>query len=511
MTTSAPLASSTRRREVRSRVWPVVARVLALTIGLGIVSFLVYVAGTESIAIHLFYLPIIFAGYLFGDYGAIIVALLAAALTGHVAPARILADGTRVPQGDWDPAVRAVVFFIIAMGSSRSSHELRRRAAENRTLYEVAQSLSSTLRLRQVLELIVKNALQVIDAKGCAIRLYDQASGELRLQAFEGLSERYWGKGMVRVEDSPVDQRVMAGEPVQARDVGRSEMWQYPDAARREGIHSVLSVPLRSKDAVLGVIRVYSVQHRAFSRREVDLLTAFANHAAVAIENAELYEDIRRNYYETVRALTSAIEARDRATYSHSERVTQLTEALAEEMGFSPEELELVRFGAILHDVGKVGLERAELGDPAENTDVFYRMHPIIGNSILQPVTFLRPVLCMVLCHHERWDGTGFPEGARGKDIPFYARLIAVTDAYERLIKPREEDRRGHSPEDALEEITAQANRGFDPEIVAAFRRLMLRRPELAYAPAPSGPLLPTSAHQDGNDRPDQARPEGEA
>jgi putative nucleotidyltransferase with HDIG domain len=497
MNNAATTQVSTQRNLASARLWLEALRALAVVAGLGIVTILVYVAGTESIAIHLFYLPIIFAGYAFGDYGAIIVALLAAALTGHGAPARILADGSRVPQGDWDPVVRAAIFFIIAMASSRASYELRRRAIENRTLYEVAQSLSSTLRLHQVLGLIAQNALRVIEAQGCGIRLHDPKSGELRLVAMEGLSDRYWSKGPVRIEDSPVDQRVMAGEPVQARDVGRGAVWQYPQEARDEHIHAVLSVPLRSKDAVLGVIRVYSKRRRAFAAREVSLLTAFANQAAVAIENAELYEDIRRNYYETVRALTSAIEARDRATYSHSERVTQLTEALAVAMGLSADEVELVRFGAILHDIGKLAMERSELVEPDGQNDVFYRMHPMIGHTILQPITFLRPVLSIILCHHERWDGSGFPQGMKGKDIPFYARLVAVTDTYERLLNPRDPETQGMRPEDAIEEITAQANRAFDPEIVAAFRSLMRQRPELASAPSLSKPLLPVYRSQE--------------
>lgn len=492
---TASKSGSMKQEEKRSKLWLLFAWGMALLAALGLSSILVYVAGTESIAIHLFYLPIVFAGSVFGDYGGIIVALLAAALTGHIAPARIESDGMRVPQGDWDPAVRAAVFFLIAMTSSRASLELRRMAKENRTLYEVAQTLSSTLRLRQVLELIVRNALQVIEAKGCAIRLYDEETGELRPAAMVGLSEEYWSKGPVRIEDSPMDQRVMAGEPVQDRDVGHSSLWQYPEAARREKIRSVLSVPLRSKNAIHGVIRVYSSHRRAFNAREINLLTAFANQAAVAIENAELYEDIRRNYYETVRALMQTIEARDRATYSHSERVTQLTEALAEEMGLTPEELELVRFGAILHDIGKLGLELGELGEVNPEDDVFYRMHPMIGNSILQPIGFLRPVTSMVLSHHERWDGSGFPEGLSGKDIPFYARLVALADAYERLINPREPGAPGLKPEIALQKIVAQSGQAFDPEVVEAFRRLMEKRPELASAPPPSTPLfsLPTT------------------
>ncbi|MBC7287110.1 MAG: HD domain-containing protein [Armatimonadetes bacterium] len=474
-------------------LWVGFAQGFAVLAALVSVTVLVYLSGTESISIHLFYIPIIYAGYAFGDYGAIITSLFAAALTAHGAPARILPDGTAVPQGDWDPAIRAAVFFIIAMASSRASLELRRRATEFRTLYEVAQSISSTLRLRQVLELIVNNALTVIDAKGCAIRLYNETTGELELVAMRGLSDAYWRKGSVKLDESPIDQRAMGGEPVQVQDISIGRVFQYPEEARQEGIRAVLTVPLRSKDATLGVIRVYSAQRRRFSRREVALLTAFANQAAVAIENAQLYEDIRRNYYETVRALTAAIEAQDRPTYSHSERVTELTEALAIELGLSPEEVELVRFGAILHDIGKITLHSDERGlspsaDPMHDT--LYRMHPIVGASILQPISFLQPVLCMVKYHHERWDGRGFPEGLQGKDIPFYARMVAVTDAYERLINPREGQQR-LEPREAIANVVAEANSAFDPEIVVAFRRLVEKRPDLAMVPEMSRPLLP--------------------
>jgi putative nucleotidyltransferase with HDIG domain len=486
------------RPAVRQLVpWRPLAQGLACLLALAAVTVLVYLSGTEGIAIHLFYLPIIYAGYAFGDYGALLVGLLAAALTGHGAPARVLADGTTVPQGDWDPAVRAAVFFIIAMASARASHELRRRATESRTLYEVARTVSSTLRLRQVLSTIVTQALRVIDAKGCAIRLYNPQTGELELAAMAGLSEAYWSKGPVRLKDSPMDQQAMGGKPVQVREAEIGQAFQYPEAARQAGVRAVLTVPLRSKDAPRGVIRVYAAQRRRFTSREVRLLTAFAHQAAVAIENAELYEALQRSYYETVRALTATIEARDRPVYSHSERVTELTEALAEEMGLSPEEIELVRFGAILHDIGKLAPQEVEElsalppQSSAEAREALYRLHPLVGLRILQPITFLRPVLCMVASHHERWDGSGFPEGLKGKQIPFYARLIAVTDAYERLLHPREHEEEGMPPAAALEEITAGAGRAFDPEVVVAFRRLLQRRPGLAAGPQLTRPLVP--------------------
>ena len=207
-------------------------------------------------------------------------------------------------------------------------------------------------------------------------------------------------------------------------------------------------------------------------------MTTFAHQASVAIENAELYEDIRRNYYETVRTLTRAIEAKDIETYSHSERVTDLVEKIAREVGIPDEQCELLQFGSILHDVGKIGLEATDAAaneQPGESAQVFYRMHPLIGQSILAPVTFLQSVLSVVTHHHERWDGSGFPEGLEGDAIPYEARIVSIADAYDRLIHPLDPAAEsGVSPREALHEIVAGAGTKFDPELVAAFRRVMM-------------------------------------
>jgi putative nucleotidyltransferase with HDIG domain len=257
--------------------------------------------------------------------------------------------------------------------------------------------------------------------------------------------------------------------------VRTDQNFQYPEAAEAEGLRSVLSVPLRSRDEALGVLRIYARGKRRFQPREVELLTAFAHQAAVAIENAELYEDIRRNYYETLRALTTAIEARDPTTYNHSERVTQLADRLAAHIGMGAEERELLRFGCILHDIGKIGIEESalEARDPGDREQVFYRMHPLIGRSILAPVGFLAEALPTVVHHHENWDGSGFPEGLRGEAIPLHARLCAIVDAYERLRNPQASMLNALSMIEALEEITVGAGKQFDPKLVAHFHKLM--------------------------------------
>jgi len=424
-----------------------------------------------------YYLPIIYAGFNFRLTGAIIVSVLSAYLSA-----------TQGAQTNWDtaaplhltvadfaPVLQLAMFFLVGYFASAVSRAIRRRALEAQMLYEVAKSITSSLRLREVLELIAANAQKVMGARGCGIRLLDKETGELRPVVMRGLSEEYLAKGDVSLEGSPLDRRVLAGEVVQIADVRRDPHFQYPQAAEAEGLRSVISVPLRSKEEPLGVLRIYAKGKRRFSRREIDLLLAFAHQAAVAIENAELYEDIRRNYYETVRALTTAIEARDPTTYNHSERVTTLADQFAGFLGMEAEERELLRFGCILHDVGKIGVEEAalEAREPEDQEQIFYRMHPLIGRSILQPISFLASVLPVIVHHHEQWDGTGFPEGLAGENIPYHARLCAIVDAYDRLRNPQRLGQAPLSMPEALREITAAAGTRFDPKLVAHFRKFM--------------------------------------
>lgn len=431
-------------------------------------------AATE-IARQFYYLPIIYAGFNFSIYGAVIVSLMSAYLSATNGAQTTFEYGSYLTLQDFAPLLQLGMFFVVGYFASTVSGAIRRRAVEAHMLYEVARSITSSLRLREVLELIAVSAQQVMSARACGIRLLDPGTGELRPVVSHGLSEEYMSKGSVSREGSPLDRRVLAGEAVQVLDVRKDPDFQYREAADTEGLRSVLSVPLRSKEESQGVIRVYAKNRRRFRAREIDLLMAFAHQAAVAIENAKLYEDIRRNYYETVRALTTAIEAKDPTTYNHSERVTELADRLAAYLDLSIDDRETLRFGCILHDIGKIGVEESalEARDPHDREQIFYRMHPLIGRSILQPISFLEQALPIVVHHHERWDGTGFPEGLSGEDIPLHARLCAVVDAYERLRNPQRAGQRPLPVAEAVEEITSGAGTEFDPRVVASFRKMM--------------------------------------
>lgn len=441
------------------------------------ITFLVRLSdeGIVPIIRQLYYLPIIYAGFSFSIYGAVIISLLSAYLSAtNGATTFDVTDGGLTLQDLW-PLLQLAMFFIVGHFSSEVAKAMRRRAVEAHMLYDVARSITSSLRLTSVLDLIANNAMKVMNARGCGIRLLDKETGELRPVTMHGLSDEYLNKGIVSRESSPLDRRVLAGEAVQVLDVRNDVNFQYPEAAEAEGLRSVLSVPLSSKDEPLGVIRIYARTRRKFRQREIDLLTAFAHQAAVAIENAELYEDVRRNYYETTRALTTAIEAKDPTTYNHSERVTQLADRLAAHIGLSADEREILRFGCILHDIGKIGVEESalEARDPRDREQVFYRMHPLIGRSILQPVGFLHDALPTVVHHHENWDGTGFPEGLKGEAIPLHARICAIVDAYERLRNPHDTMADAMPMMEALEEIMSGAGTSFDPKLAASFHKMM--------------------------------------
>ncbi|MFW5866885.1 MAG: HD-GYP domain-containing protein [Armatimonadota bacterium] len=460
----------------------VVLRALAILVAIGIITVLVAIDGTNSIAVHFFYLPIIYAGFVFGDFGAIATAILAAAACGPWMPAEIVVRGSEthaVSQTGWAIGMRTAIFYVMGIFASRVSAAIERRAREMKNLYEVARTVSSSLRIREVLDTIAAQAVSAMDARACSIRLLKGESGELERAASSGLSEAYWDKGPVTVSDSALDERVLKGEVVEIFDVQTDPRWQYPEAAKREGLNSVLSLPLQARDSILGVMRIYAHKKRHFTEHEIDLLGAFAHSAAVGIENAKLYEESRRGYFETIRALTIAIEARDSATYSHSEHVTELADDLAQELGLSDAEREMLRFGCILHDIGKIGIDQRMMD--ARDTDdaehVFYRMHPLIGRSILKPVSFADEFLPIVVHHHERWDGRGFPEGLEGEEIPLIGRLVAVVDSYERAVNPTESPR-PVSPEDALRSILRGSGTAYDPEIVAVFARMMREKIE---------------------------------
>jgi HD-GYP domain-containing protein (c-di-GMP phosphodiesterase class II) len=190
--------------------------------------------------------------------------------------------------------------------------------------------------------------------------------------------------------------------------------------------------------------------------------------------NTRLYADLSRAYDSTIEGWSRALDLRDKETEGHTQRVTQMTLKLARAMGLSSDELVHIRRGVLLHDIGKMGVPDHILLKPGKLTDEEWQImqrHPVYAYELLSPIAYLRPALDIPYCHHEKWDGSGYPRGLRGEQIPFAARLFAIVDVVDALRSDRPY-RKGWPEKQVLAYIREQSGVHFDPQVVAAFLEL---------------------------------------
>jgi putative nucleotidyltransferase with HDIG domain len=228
----------------------------------------------------------------------------------------------------------------------------------------------------------------------------------------------------------------------------------------------------------LGVIEVLNkTDGTPFTESDCTTLGALATPSAIMLENAKLYADLKHAFLDTVRIIANTVAARDPYTAGHTGRVTRIAAEIARELGWSRERLEHLEIGALLHDIGKIGVADTILRKPQDlTTDEYIAMqqHPIVGAQMLKGVSALRPALPYILYHHERYDGTGYPFGLRGQEIPIEGRLLTVADTFDAMTSDRPY-RQALSHEEALAEIERHCGTQFDPEIVNALIRVYQR------------------------------------
>jgi len=234
----------------------------------------------------------------------------------------------------------------------------------------------------------------------------------------------------------------------------------------------VMYIPLLRAQGVLGMVRVRKgAAGQPFGDPEVEMLSIQASQAAIALQNALLMKDLESGYLEALGSLANALEARDLETRGHVERISSQGVAIARQLGLSEGDVEAVRVGALLHDIGKIGIPDAILRKPGPLTPEEYEVvkrHPIIGDKILAPIPQLQKARPAVIAHHERYDGTGYPFSLKGEDIPIQARIVTVVDAFDAMTESRPYHA-AMSIVRALEELQWNKGTQFDPRVVDAF------------------------------------------
>lgn len=366
-----------------------------------------------------------------------------------------------------------------AFQNARLFSKLNQRATQFQNMMEISRSLTASLDRDTVLRSIVEKAVELLRSQAGSLLLLDEDTNELVFKVALGPnSEKLIGTRLpygVGIVGAVMRER----KPLIVNDAKADPRHYYKiDESTALTTQSLLCVPLISQERTLGVIEVMNKKDGThFDDEDRDALAAFALQAVIALDNARLYSDLRRAFTETVRAMTNAVEARDPYTAGHTSRVTQLALETARELGWTRERLQFLEIGALTHDIGKIGVPDAILRKPRGLTEDEYaqiKAHPVAGANMLMGIETLQPLLPYILYHQERYDGTGYPFGLKGQEIPVEARLIAVVDAFDAMTSTRPY-RLAMDVDVALAEIEKNSGTQFDPEIVTTLLRVLKR------------------------------------
>ncbi len=347
--------------------------------------------------------------------------------------------------------------------------ELERKMREQSFCYAINDRLARVSEIERLYQQVVDLADELTGAPRIGLLVLDPDTGDLVLVAAKGGIKEGVGRRVGEVGLGLAGAALLQGRAVTRRSLKGRRDW--PGGGGRAA-----AVPLHIKEEPFGVL-VVAGRQQAFSDQEMRLLCFLGEKAALCVENLALYESVMQNLHATLRALVGAIEAKDSYTEQHSKRVTALAVAIAEEMGCSEEELEALRFAGHLHDIGKIGIRDHILLKPGKLNGEEYAMvkaHPVIGQSIVRHLGLLPLEQDIIRHHHEAWDGSGYPDGLAGEEIPLLSRILAVADAYDAMTSDRPY-RKAKSRLESLEELRCNRYKQFDGRVVEACLRVLER------------------------------------
>lgn len=351
--------------------------------------------------------------------------------------------------------------------------ERQRMAAENLrlrealSLYKVSEAITASLSLDQVLETVADSCVHEVQSDLVSTWLEDGEGKYFERQNLRAATVPA-DASLGRLDPSKVVAHLRA-DPLLLEQGRRGARFfeEAPDLP----VCSLLAVPLRAQQRLIGFILLASFSSgKHFDEGQRKLLSIIGSRAAAAIENARLYEDLQATFQQTIEGLAKAIDRMDRYTAGHSERVARYAVFIAQRLGFDHAETEIVRQSALMHDIGKIGCV-LNLNKPGKLTSGEYdafKLHPIYGRDILEPIKFLHPLIAGVHLHHERWDGQGYPLKMKGEKIPIIARIISVADTYDAMTSDRSY-RRSLPHQVAIAEIERCSGTQFDPELAHTF------------------------------------------
>jgi PAS domain S-box-containing protein len=383
-----------------------------------------------------------------------------------------------------DREVSAVEGFITDITDRKLSEKrIQSQVQRFEALRKIDIAITASFDLRVTLDVLLEQVTDQLEVDAADILLFHPDTRSLEYSAGRGFhtsalqhTRLNIGEGFAGV--AALEQRIVH-IPDLSKSLGKLEKAYQ---LNHEKFVSYFGVPLIAKGQIKGILEIFHRISLAPNHDWMEFLEALAGQAAIAIDNATLFSDLQRSNLElsislnsTLEGWSKALELRDQETEGHTQRVTELTLRLAKAMNVVSSDLLNIEHGALLHDIGKMGIPDNILLKPgpltAEEWKIM-RLHPIYAYKLLYPIANLRPAVDIPYCHHEKWDGTGYPRGLKGRQIPLSARIFAVVDVWDALNSDRPY-RPAWPKEAALNYIKEQSGRHFEPDVVDAFLKLI--------------------------------------
>jgi len=348
---------------------------------------------------------------------------------------------------------------------------LRHSFEELTTLYRLVDIITEAKTLERVLNSLLDLASELISCEGAILFLADEKTQELDVALKRNISKKIDNKINLQNKKKVIEWALKKGRTIALPDIEE-------DADENDKVTFVL-VPLIAHDKPVGLLDIITdTPEGDITSRDLSLLTILAKQAALAIENVKLYESMKKDQISIIRALASTVDLKDHYTLGHSQKVSEYSVIIAEDMGLSERDIETIKYAALLHDIGKIALPDDIIKKPSRLTDQEFEIvqkHPNIGAKIIKEIEALAPMVPIVLHHHERCDGKGYPDGIKGDDIPLGARIVHVADAYDTMVSARAY-RDMLPPELAISELRKNAGTQFDPKVVDVFITSLRKR-----------------------------------
>jgi HD-GYP domain-containing protein (c-di-GMP phosphodiesterase class II) len=360
----------------------------------------------------------------------------------------------------------------------QSEEQVRKLTA----LRDVDTAIASSFDLRVTLNILLDHTLSQLRADAAAIFSYNSDMRTLSHIASLGFRESGSIQNSLRITGRILNEALLERKNIHIENIADEPLFYRKEIANREKFIAYFAMPLVSKGQVKGILEIYYRQPHPPEMDWMDFFQTMAGQAAIAIDNSQLFDNLQRSnqelslaYDTTLEGWGKALELRDKETQGHTVRVTDLTLRLSRRMNVPEPELIHIRRGVLLHDIGKMAVPDNILkktGPLDEKEWEEMRMHPQSAYDLLYPITYLRPAVDIPYCHHERWDGEGYPNRIKGEDIPLSARIFAVIDVWDALLYDRPY-RRAWPRQKVIDYMKGEIGTRFDPRVASEFMRMV--------------------------------------